>query len=106
MHAGQPFYDKNIEPLFIYFLIFFHMEKAFIMNEDTNRRFKDSLGNYSKSLLLCPDPRWRMSLKLSDSIYCTYFIQNKKKFCNNTFFLKKKKNFLKFKYHGKKTYTQ
>jgi hypothetical protein len=54
-----PFYDKNIEPLL--FPDLFPYGKGFYTNENTNRHFKDSLGNYAKSLLLCPDPRWRLS---------------------------------------------
>ncbi|GES97445.1 Pif1-like helicase domain-containing protein [Rhizophagus clarus] len=62
-----PFYDKNIEPLL--FPDLFPYGKGFYINEDTNRRFKDSLGNYAKSLLLCPDPRWRLSWYWPHYIY-------------------------------------
>ncbi|GES90942.1 DNA helicase Pif1, ATP-dependent [Rhizophagus clarus] len=61
------FYDKNIEPLL--FPDLFPYGKGFYINEDTNRHFKDSLGNYAKSLLLCPDPRWHLSWYWPHYIY-------------------------------------
>ena len=64
------FYDKNIEPLL--FPDLFPYGKGFYINdENTNRQFKDSLGNYAKSLLLCPDPRWRLSWYWPHYIYLT-----------------------------------
>ncbi|GBC12415.2 PIF1-like helicase domain-containing protein [Rhizophagus irregularis DAOM 181602=DAOM 197198] len=64
------FYDKNIEPLL--FPDLFPYGKGFYINdENTNRRFTDSLGNYAKSLLLCPDPRWRLSWYWPHYIYLT-----------------------------------
>ena len=54
------------------FLIFFLYGKGFYINDEiTNRQFKDSLGNYAKSLLLCPDPRWRLSWYWPHYIYLT-----------------------------------
>ena len=65
-----PFYDKNIEALL--FPDLFPYGKGFYINdENTNRRFTDSLGNYAKSLLLCPDPRWRLSWYWPHYIYLT-----------------------------------
>ncbi|GBC21999.2 DNA helicase PIF1, ATP-dependent [Rhizophagus irregularis DAOM 181602=DAOM 197198] len=53
------FYDENIEPLL--FPDLFPYGKGFYKNDENTRRNIDSLGNYAKSLLLCPDPRWRLS---------------------------------------------
>ena len=65
-----PFYDKNIEPLL--FPDLFPYGKGFYTNDgNTNRQRTDSLGNYAKSLLLCPDPRWRLSWYWPHYIYLT-----------------------------------
>ena len=65
-----PFYDENIEPLL--FPDLFPYGKGFYKyNENIDRRFTDSLGNYAKSLLLCPDPRWRLSWYWPHYIYLT-----------------------------------
>ncbi|PKY53741.1 hypothetical protein RhiirA4_472113 [Rhizophagus irregularis] len=65
-----PFYDKNIEPLL--FPDLFPYGKGFYLNDkNTNRRNIDTLGNYAKSLLLCPDPRWRLSWYWPHYIYLT-----------------------------------
>jgi hypothetical protein len=64
------FYDENIEPLL--FPDLFPYGKGFYINDkDANQRFTDSLGNYAKSLLLCPDPRWRLSWYWPHYIYLT-----------------------------------
>jgi hypothetical protein len=65
-----PFYDKNIEPL-LFPDLFPYGKGFYINNENTNRRFTDSLGNYAKSLLLCPDSRWRLSWYWPHYIYLT-----------------------------------
>lgn len=64
-----PFYDKNIEPLL--FPDLFPYGKGFYINDENSRRNIDSLGNYAKSLLLCPDPRWRLSWYWPHYIYLT-----------------------------------
>ena len=64
-----PFYDKNIEPLL--FPDLFPYGKGFYENDENTRRNIDSLGNYAKSLLLCPDPRWRLSWYWPHYIYLT-----------------------------------
>ena len=64
-----PFYDKNIEPLL--FPDLFPYGKGFYENDENARRNIDSLGNYAKSLLLCPDPRWRLSWYWPHYIYLT-----------------------------------
>src|SRR2546430_1809906 len=65
-----PFYDKNIEALL--FPDFFPYGRGFYVNdENENRQFRDSLGNYAKSLILCPDPRWRLSWYWPHYIYLT-----------------------------------
>jgi len=65
-----PFYDKNIEAL-LFPDLFPYGRGFYSNNENTNRQFKDSLGNYAKSLLLCPDPRWRLSWYWPHYIYLT-----------------------------------
>ena len=53
------FYDENIEPLL--FPDLFPYGNGFYKKDENTRRNIDSLGNYAKSLLLCPDSRWRLS---------------------------------------------
>jgi hypothetical protein len=62
-----PFYDKNIEPLL--FPDLFPYGKGFY--ERSGQQHIDSLGNYAKSLLMCPDPRWRLSWYWPHYIYLT-----------------------------------
>ena len=64
-----PFYDKNIEPLL--FPDLFSYGKGFYIYDENTRQNIDSLGNYAKSLLLCPDPRWRLSWYWPHYIYLT-----------------------------------
>jgi hypothetical protein len=64
-----PFYDENIEPLL--FPDLFPYGKGFYKYDENTRRNIDSLGNYAKSLLLCPDPRWRLSWYWPHYIYLT-----------------------------------
>ena len=64
-----PFYDKNIELLL--FPDLFPYGKGFYTYDENTRRNIDSLGNYAKSLLLCPDPRWRLSWYWPYYIYLT-----------------------------------
>ena len=64
-----PFYDKNIEPLL--FPDLFPYGKGFYIYDENARQNIDSLGNYAKSLLLCPDPRWRLSWYWPHYIYLT-----------------------------------
>jgi Cdc6-like AAA superfamily ATPase len=64
-----PFYDENIEPLL--FPDLFPYGKGFYKKDENTRRNIDSLGNYAKSLLLCPDPRWRLSWYWPHYIYLT-----------------------------------
>src|SRR5581483_11713370 len=63
------FYDENIEPLL--FPDLFPYGKGFYKNDENTRQNIDSLGNYAKSLLLCPDPRWRLSWYWPHYIYLT-----------------------------------
>jgi len=63
------FYDENIEPLL--FPDLFPYGKGFYKKNENTRRNIDSLGNYAKSLLLCPDPRWRLSWYWPHYIYLT-----------------------------------
>jgi hypothetical protein len=65
-----PFYDKNIEPL-LFPDLFPYGKGFYTYNENTNRQFIDSLGNYAKSLLFCPDSRWRLSWYWPHYIYLT-----------------------------------
>ncbi|GBC40545.2 PIF1-like helicase domain-containing protein [Rhizophagus irregularis DAOM 181602=DAOM 197198] len=72
------FYDKNIEPLL--FPDLFPYGKGFYINdENTNRRFTDSLGNYAKSyyFVLIPDGDYLADL-ITNSIYTGRPIINEK----------------------------
>ena len=64
------FFDKNIEPL-LFPDLFPYGKGFYTYNKNTNRQFIDSLGNYAKSLLFCPDPRWRLSWYWPYYIYLT-----------------------------------
>jgi PIF1-like helicase/helitron helicase-like protein len=65
-----PFYDKNIEPLL--FPDLFPYGKGFYTSyKRSGHQHIDSLGNYAKSLLMCPDPRWRLSWYWPHYIYLT-----------------------------------
>ena len=63
------FYDENIEPLL--FPDLFPYGNGFYKKDENTRRNIDSLGNYAKSLLLCPDSRWRLSWYWPHYIYLT-----------------------------------